>query len=513
MIGGWAFMVSAQLINADSNYKFLKGMMDGWMNACDEAGEPRDSWVVLLPHNNQVTYKNDGFFAKYPDHIKAVPYPAPSGKNLHSKDFQAQRVFDITRDYGLGMFWSNIPEISGQLSELIPNYWASGDRTPGPWTVTYNHYTIHPTLPYAGNGGYRYMRVMEVLGNYMSDLAVFNSAHNERMLRDNAEEYGLSHWFTDMERRDAIGRVPIPVLDNELRPFYEETKDDDFGDTYAPTEDGVTFQYNHRLQAYKHWRDTFDLLQAEWDSGKTNFHVELSYGSGDYTKKVRGDYPFIRLRKTHEHADYYRALQKPHFNTINTTHETFCIALVESALLGGIPIVPDRVTFPEIFPDDYAFMFSSGDEQQQMIRDVLDGSYSPEYLTDVKHGLRDHFAQYNSRDVGKLAYHTVKSGFRKYALEHYGMLKHPDRLHEWLEKNEGRSAPWPEVKKGIRKSVGVSAQAIPSWRASALLELFGTHATFEDGDTIIHIDSAERRPWAERRLADDTADLTPFGNL
>lgn len=494
----WVFMVSQQTINADSNWAYLKSMVEGLNHAAEQRGEQdRLLFHIWMPHNDNLRYEPDGFSNRH-SNVKITPMPMPSRKNLQSKDFNAERIYQETVKQGISVYWNNIPEIGAELSYLLANYWATGDMTPGPFTLTYNHYTIHDTLPYAVYG-YNDLRIKEVLGNYLSDMAVFNSAHNERMLRDNAAEFGLTHWIDDIERRNALVHIPIPVLGDELRPFVEDVSngyewhDSDAAFPYDrngdPDTDGPMFYYNHRLQAYKHWRDTFDLLDSFWKSGHKNFRVNLSYGDGDNSKRVKSDYPFIRLKRTHTHEDYYDALRVPHFNTLNTTHETFCIAIVESALLGGIPIVPDRVTFPDIFPDDYTFMFSDGDEQHELIHNALTGGWSESYLSDEKLALRDHFSQYNVEDVGELAYEELRSRVIQRADEFYTMLKDPDTVDDFFTGYGGGWTPFKTFYNRFSRRTSMGEQAMPTWRFSTLLERYDHRKRIRNGVTEINMDA------------------------
>lgn len=482
MITGWFFMLSNQVINTDSNYKFMKGVVDGWLKEADRQDED-DIFIMFLPHSDHVEYKPDGFFDKHTDHVHAQPFSAPSRKNLQSKDFDAQFIYDKTRSYGLSTYFNNIPEIGAQLAYLVANYWAQGDMTPGPYTITYNHYTIHDTLPYA-TYGYEDLQLFELVGNYLSDKAVFNTEYHYSMMRDNADQFGTTHWLDSVERRDGLEYLPIPVLDDDLREHYEP--EEDFA--YDPANENVLFYYNHRLQAYKHWRDTFDLLNKFWEDGHKNLRVALSYSSGDNNKTARKEYPFTTLNKTHTHDEYYQKLRQPHFNTLNTTHETFCISIVESALLGGIPIVPDRCTFPEIFPDDYPFIFSDGDEQQSIIHNVLTGGYSEDHLTDIKHDLRDHFEQYNDEDIGAMARRSFRSDFMAYAQEHYDMLKNTEPVDKFFSRNSGREAEVYELYKAFRKDTNLGEQAMPTWRFTAILELYPHSKKVEGGDVIVRLD-------------------------
>lgn len=487
---GWQFMVSQQTINADSNWAYLKAMIEGLNKAAERRNE-RDRLLIhiWMPHNENLRYEPDGFTSRF-GNVQVRPLHMPSRKNLQSKHFDAERIYQETVRQGLNVYWNNIPEIGAELSYLLANYWATGDMTPGPFTLTYNHYTIHPSLPYAVYG-YNDLRLKELLGNYLSDMAVFNSAHNERMLRENAEEFGVSHWLDDIDRRDALVTIPIPVLDDELRPSMELCAERGFeydrnGD---PADDGPLFYYNHRLQAYKHWRDTFDLMDTLRSQGHRNFQCWLSYGDGDNTKRVAQEYPFIRLQRTHTHEAYYDRLCTPHFNTLNTTHETFCIAIIESALLGGIPIVPDRVTFPDIFPDDYEFMFHDDDEQRELVKNAITGGWSQSHLDSTDTMLREHFSQYNVEDVGELAYEALHSRLMQRAQDFYDMLKNPADVDAFFNDYDGGWTPFKQFYNRFSRHSNMGEQAMPTWRFATLLERYPHRKRIKSSITEIRMDT------------------------
>ena len=452
MIVGWFFMVSNQLINSDSNYKYMKSIIEGWLEA-----SPNDMFVIFMPYSKNMKYAEDGFFKKHGRRVLPVLYKCPSQKTRAVLFFNGDFIYEQTKNLGISVYFNNIPEIGAQLSCIYANFLASN-----PLVVNYNPYTIHPTLPYAMKA-YAPLRVLASLGNYFGDLNLFLSEYSHNMFRDTTKEFGLSHWLKTIDEKSAI--LPVPVLDSEVSQFYKPDKPF----KYDPK--NILFYYNHRLQSYKNWETTFDLLMSRWNQGYHNFKVNLSYMSGDNIQKATSMYPFIRVVNTHRHVDYYQRLQAPHFNTMNSQHETYCISIIESALLGGIPIIPKAVTFPELFPKDYPFMFKDNEDQAYIIDNILSSGYNPEYLNNIKQSIREHFSKLNSKDIGKQAHNLVNQKYSQLVQRNWNMLK-PHIKVKFLKalKKVTTEQTFTEFHTFIKKETGMGNQALPPWRLMTLME-------------------------------------------
>ena len=70
-------------------------------------------------------------------------------------------------------------------------------------------------------------------------------------------------------------------------------------------------------------------------------------------------FPYLKVIKTHEEtstkAEFYKLLSKCMYSISFAQQETFGISMVESALAGCIPIVPDSLSYPEIFMNIFRY--------------------------------------------------------------------------------------------------------------------------------------------------------------
>ena len=444
-------MVSNQVINSDSNYKFMKSMVEGILKS-----DKKSLGVIFLPYSKNIRYMPDGFFDKWADRLKVILMPSPSMKTLQATFYNSEFMFMKYRENFINVTINNVQEIGAQISRMMGIF----DDT-NPITVTYNHYTIHPTLPYPMRA-YTHLRLLQMLGNYLSDIPVFNTKYHWQMMKDNLEEFKLHHWKEEISKK--VKFVPIPVLDDEMKKFYDKNAKFD----YDP--DNVIFYYNHRLQNYKRWDITFAIFDEMWKKHK-NFEVWVSYNSGDNTTEISKK-PYVKVMKTHKHEDYYKLLKTPHFNTTNTTHETFCIAIAESALLGGIPIVPRSTTFPELIGEDYPFMFKSVTEQRQIIENILSGNYGAEYLNDIKQKVRKKYSIYTSTNMGKKLVQIIKEKLNDKAKSIWKSLKKKQVFIKIIKKYKNKWVNLTKFWHEYRKYGNLGQQAMPPWKMMFLIENF-----------------------------------------
>jgi hypothetical protein len=466
MICGWQFMISNQVVNSDSNYKFMKSMLDGLND--------KDLFCIFFPYSKNSSYVPDGLFDQ--ENILPIIYKAPSQKILQSTHFDSEFIFKQVHQYGINVIFNNVIETSPQLHQIFNTFRA----TKLPMIVGYPHYTLHPSISYPMHA-YPGLRLMGLLGNYMSDIVMYNSEYHYSMFEDNMREFQLEAWLPEIEAKKH--NVPIPVLDKEMQPFYDECPE------FTPNHDNILFYYNHRLQNYKLWKTTFDLWNNLWNNGYQNFGVQMSYGSGDNSVDASA-YPFVKLNKTHKHSDYYKKLLQPHFNTMNTVHETFCISILESGLLNGIPIIPKRVTFPELFPKDYPFFFHDDNEQKELVKNVLTEPNPGDAYSETKHQLREHLSQYNIDRIGKLADDIIKEEFNARSKFLYEHLK-PETKRRWLNfcsKWAGREVPLKQLHTEAKKMTGQGNQSLPPYIFTTLLEQINHKKRFNNKQVYITIE-------------------------
>jgi len=133
--------------------------------------------------------------------------------------------------------------------------------------------------------------------------------------------------------------------------------------------DKFTFIYNHRLDGYKNWQITFNQFDKLYDEG-LDFQVILTAGDKDNINTIN-EKPYTIVKSFTKHQDYIKELSKCHANTINSTHETYCISIAESIMNGQVVVLPNRCTFPELVGADDKYLFNSVEEQYEMLKQII----------------------------------------------------------------------------------------------------------------------------------------------
>ena len=133
--------------------------------------------------------------------------------------------------------------------------------------------------------------------------------------------------------------------------------------------DTFTFIYNHRLDGYKNWKDTFAMFDRLYNEGE-KFKVVLTAGDKGNLGQVENK-PYTEVKSFILHEDYLKELSKCHANVINSRHETFCISIAESIMNNQLIIAPNKVTFPELVDKDYPYLFETEEEQYKILKNIL----------------------------------------------------------------------------------------------------------------------------------------------
>jgi hypothetical protein len=298
------------------------------------------------------------------------------------------------------------------------------------------------------------------------------------MFIDTVKEFKLDALIPQIKSKMRV--IPIPVLDEDMKKHYENARTREF-----EVGEKIIFVYNHRLQLFKKYTDTFEALHDLWKEGYKNFEVHLSYASGDNVKKVAKEYPFIKILTTHTHEEYYERLTQPHFNITTSGYETFSISIADSALLGGIPIIPKTTVFPELVPDNYPFFFNDKKELKNIVRNILTKGYHPDYLKEIKKEITKTYERFNSDDIGKTMYETIERMYLPHIQGEWGKFKKKKQFIKVL--NEHNNKPWVlnDAKIEIRKKLILGNQALQPWRIIMLLETLPHSKYFNKGMTTI----------------------------
>jgi hypothetical protein len=80
------------------------------------------------------------------------------------------------------------------------------------------------------------------------------------------------------------------------------------------------------------------------------------------------------------YEDYQTELSRCHFNITHTLHETFCQAALESLAFGQWLIAPKKLTFPELVPRGYPFLYENEDKPSNSRAHILaNGWWHPDH--------------------------------------------------------------------------------------------------------------------------------------
>jgi glycosyltransferase involved in cell wall biosynthesis len=264
----------------------------------------------------------------------------------------------LFRQIGVDGVWCNLVECAAHVKFSGTGTFELAGR---PWVAAAHNYVIHESLPYP-MASQEHVAMQQILGAQAADANVINSDHCRAMLFDN-----VGRWFSD-EIRQRIERTEVKInygpLADDLPPPPDERK----------TREIPTIAYNHRLQGYKQFGVTFEILEELWQEG-VKFRLKLFQNTTENTTKLlRYDWAELVLSETHDR--YLTALRDCDLNITHSLHETFCISAVESMAFGQPLIAPDGVTFREITGVDagnkgYPFLFKSREESKDMIRKAL----------------------------------------------------------------------------------------------------------------------------------------------
>jgi glycosyltransferase involved in cell wall biosynthesis len=206
-------------------------------------------------------------------------------------------------------------------------------------------------------------------GTLAADHVVLNSAHTLQMMTESFSYFLNPEAMLEVLEKSEV--IPFGLVNEELfeQPIREHDK--------------PVVLYNHRFENYKQPKVTAEVLNALRRNG-LDFEVWVT----QYASQKVGEFPVDAVVGHPEFGQYIENIAVPAVNTINSIHETFCISILDSLALGQLVVAPNAVTFPELVPDDYPFLFSDKANQVEMLAHIL-GTWPDEYHR-WSQKLRDH---------------------------------------------------------------------------------------------------------------------------
>lgn len=329
-------MLSVDNINADSNYIIIKQL-------CNELIKTgKYNFFLLLDKNRKYTKDN------LDKSVKIMWIPLPRGKKHQVIHFNTNIFREIYKKYAIDMVWNNVVE-QGHHIRYFEDTLLDNQRIK---VFNYHHYVIHRSLENLSNYlPCKHIMYDQIIGSLGADLNYFHTKHCYNMLIEEAEDLLVP------DQVQAIKDKSIVDIGGYCNEIPTKRKYEDF-----------TFIYNHRLDGYKNWKDTFAMFDRLYDEGY-KFKVVLTAGDKGNLGSVNK--PYTEIKSFTVHADYLEELSKCHANVINSRHETFCISIAESIMNDQIIVAPNKVTFPELVDEDYPYLFNNEEEQYNALTTIL----------------------------------------------------------------------------------------------------------------------------------------------
>ena len=330
-------MFSVDNINADSNYIIIKQL-------CNELAKTNKYNFLLILDKNRRYIKDD-----LSPSVKVIQMPFPRNKRQQVTHFNTNVLREIFKKYAIDVIWNNVVEQGHHFKYFIDTL----DADLRVKVFNYHHYVIHRSLERLTNyEPCRHIMLDQIIGSMCADVNYFHTKHCYNMLIEEAEDILLPK---EVEKIKEKSIVDIGGYCNEIKSTKKYDK--------------FTFIYNHRLDGYKNWKDTFAVWDRLWEEGE-KFQVIITAGDRSNIS-VAESKPYTEVKSFSLHSDYLVELSKCHANVINSRHETFCISIVESIMNDQVIVAPNRVTFPELVDKDYPYLFETNEEQYNMLKDIL----------------------------------------------------------------------------------------------------------------------------------------------
>jgi len=330
-------MLSVDNVNGDSNYIIIK-------NICNELIKTKRYNFYLILDLNRNYVKDD-----LNKQIKIINVSFPKSKKSQVVHFNATIMKKITNTFAFDMIWNNVVEQGHHLKYMCDQIDASNRIK----VFNYHHYPIHRSLKNnAGYYGCYHILLDQLIGSMTVDLNYFHSKHSFNMLIEEAE--------------DVLNKKSVDLIKTKTKiqigGYVDKLKSKNKYDIY-------TFIYNHRLDGYKNFKDTFRIFDKLWKQN-LKFQVIVTGNDSDNISVINSK-PYVVVKSFKKHKDYIEELKKCHANTINSIHETFCISINESILNDQVVVLPNRCTFPELVEENYKYLFETEEDQYKILKHII----------------------------------------------------------------------------------------------------------------------------------------------
>ncbi len=204
--------------------------------------------------------------------------------------------------------------------------------------------------------------MIQLTSSLVATRCVFNSAWNRDSFLAEAEvllrrlpDAVPKGWVEEVRAKSEVLPVPLdlPAVDPGLLAEGDE-----------PRAAGPIILWNHRWEFDKNPEAFFAALRTLADDG-VPFRVAAC---GQRYRRTPAVFEEARTwlgeRVVHwgyaeSRADYEAVLAQAHIAVSTADHEFFGISMLEATHFGAYPLVPDRLSYPELFPAEYRYVAGS----------------------------------------------------------------------------------------------------------------------------------------------------------
>jgi glycosyltransferase involved in cell wall biosynthesis len=189
----------------------------------------------------------------------------------------------------------------------------------------------------------------------VSDGIAFNSWYNKNSFLNHCRS------FVEKDKDTKIGHV-LEIIDKKSIVLYPGIDFSDL-DRFQKTEKSSTdplIVWNHRWEHDKNPEEFFKVLFDLKERGQYFRLAVLGQRFRDRpecfnTARERLEDRIIQFGFLEERQDYSRILAKGDVIVSTAHHEFFGIAVIEAVRSGCIPVLPQRLSYPELFDNQYLY--------------------------------------------------------------------------------------------------------------------------------------------------------------
>lgn len=362
------FWSQSDAMNFDSNYNYLARVLPYLCKLL-----PTWIFVLLWPMKSRGAdswHFTDDHRLTSLERVVFFPWPYDTAMRTSVLGFYPESFKQLENDFAPTIYWMHQVESAQQISS---GYYQSFNRSSAPAVIAQHHYIIHESLPYP-------MKQLlprlwaQMGGTIASDRVILNSQHTYTMMIESFSKYLLPEQMQTIIDKSTVllfGLVNTALFDHAITPH-----------------DKPVIVYNHRFEAYKRADVTAAVLNGLRDA-RYDFEIWVT----QTIDQKKGFFPTDKIVGSPSFDTYIDNIAIPAINTINSVHETFCIAILDSLALGHIVVLPNSVTFPELVPPDYPFLFNTPAEQRRMLETILSTwpKYYDMYSTQLREYVRERF--------------------------------------------------------------------------------------------------------------------------